>query len=146
MYFYDAFSFTWHKGIRKRFNLPVCTHCYYMALLLLLAECLPIQIQTMNRMVNFIQSNLKCNNSLDRLSCDGNPALRGIGSYMSKSFNYTLSQFKLDATTFYNMKPSYFYCIIQNQYRKELDEKLLNTVSLAKYVLNNIKNACSTFF
>ena len=64
---------------------------------------------------------------------------------MSKSFNYTLSQFKLDATTFYNMKPSYFYCIIQNHYQKRLDEKLLNTVSLAKDVLNNIENACSTF-
>ena len=93
----------------------------------------------------FIQSSLKCNNSLDRLSWEGNLALRGIGSYMSKSFNYTLSQFKLDATTFYNMKPSYFYYIIQNQYRKGLDEKILNTVSLAKDVLNNIENAGSVF-
>ena len=62
---------------------------------------------------------------------------------MSKSFNYTLSQFKLDATTFYNMKPSHFYYIILNQYRKGLDEKILNTVSLD--VLNNIENECSTF-
>ena len=66
MYFYDAFSFTWRKGLRKRFNLPVCTHCYYMTLLLA-------------------------------------------------------------------------------EYRKGLDEKILNTVSLAKDVLNNIENACSTF-
>ena len=65
---------------------------------------------------------------------------------MYKSFNYTLSQFKLDATTFYNMKPGYFYCIIHNHYQKGLDEKLLNTVSLAKDVLNNTDNACSTFF
>ena len=43
------------------------------------------------------------------------------------------------------MKPSYFYYIIQNQYRKGLDERILNTVSLAKYVLINIENACSTF-
>ena len=64
---------------------------------------------------------------------------------MSTSFNYTLSQFKHDATTFCNMKPSYLYCIIQNQYQKGLDEKLLNTVSLAKDVLNNTDNACSTF-
>ena len=54
-----------------------------------------------------------------------------------------LSHFKLVATTFYNMKPSYFYYIIQNHYQKGLDEKLLNTVSFAKDVLNNIKNACS---
>ena len=64
---------------------------------------------------------------------------------MYKSFNYTLSQFKLDATTFYNMKPGYFYCIIHNHYQKGLDEKLLNTVSLAKDVLNNTDNACSIF-
>ena len=43
------------------------------------------------------------------------------------------------------MKPSYCYYIIQNQYRKGLDEKIVKTVSLAKYVLNNIDNACSTF-
>ena len=65
---------------------------------------------------------------------------------MSNSFNYTLSQFKLAAMTFYNMKPSYFYYIIQNHYQKGLDEKLLNTVSLAKDVLNNIENMCSIFF
>ena len=64
---------------------------------------------------------------------------------MSKSFNYTLSQLKFDATTFYNMKSSYFYYIIQNHYQKGLDEKLLNTVSFAKDVLNNTENACSTF-
>ena len=43
------------------------------------------------------------------------------------------------------MKPSHFYYIIQNQYGKGLDEKILNTVSLAKDVLNNIENECSTF-
>ena len=75
----------------------------------------------------------------------GSLALRGIGSYMSKRFSYTLSHFKHDATTFCNMKPSYFYYVIQNQYQKGLGEKLLNTVSLAKYVLNKIENACSTF-
>ena len=71
---------------------------------------------------------------------------------MSKSFSYTLSQFKRDVMTFYNMKPSYFIIqnlyqayIIQNLYQKGLDGKLFNTVSLAKVVLNNIKNACSTF-
>ena len=64
---------------------------------------------------------------------------------MSKSFNYTLSQFKLDATTFCNMKPSCFYYIFQNQYQKGLDEKLLNKVSLEKDVLNNIQNVCGYF-
>ena len=61
---------------------------------------------------------------------------------MSKSFNYILSQFKLDATTFCNMKPSCFYYITQNHYQKGLYDKLLNTVSLEKDVLNNIENVC----
>ena len=60
-------------------------------------------------------------------------------------FNCTLSQFKPDATTFCNMKPSYLYYIIQNHHQKGLGEKLLHTVSLTKDVLNNIENACSTF-
>ena len=69
----------------------------------------------------------------------------GIGLYMSSSFSYTLSQFKLDATTFCNMKSNYFYYIIQNHYQKGLGEKLLNTVSLAKDVLSNTENACAIF-
>ena len=69
---------------------------------------------------------------------------------MSKSFNYqyTLSQFKLDAMTFCNIKStgSYFYYIIQNYYQKGLDEKLLNRVSLAKDVLSNkIENTYRSF-
>ena len=65
---------------------------------------------------------------------------------MSKTFNYTLSQINIDATTFCNMKSSYFDYIIDNHYQKGLDEKLLNRESLAKDVLSNIENACSTFF
>ena len=61
---------------------------------------------------------------------------------MSKSFNYTLSQFKLDATTFRNIC---FYYIFQNHYQKGLDEKLLNKVYLEKDVLNNIENVCGYF-
>ena len=64
---------------------------------------------------------------------------------MSSSFSYTLSQFKINATTFRNMKSNYFYYIIQNHYQKGLDKKLLNTISLAKDMLSDIENACSTF-
>ena len=64
---------------------------------------------------------------------------------MSKNVSYTVSQFKLDATPFCNMKSNYFYYITQNLYQKGLDVKLLNTVSLAKGVLSNIQNACCIF-
>ena len=41
----EEFYTTWPKGIRKLFNLPVCTHCNMVPLL---ADCLPIEIQIMN--------------------------------------------------------------------------------------------------
>ena len=65
---------------------------------------------------------------------------------MSKSFNYILSQFKLDATSFSSINTNYFYNLIQNHYQERLDEKLLSKVSFAKDVLYNIENACSTSF
>ena len=74
-------------------------------------------------MVRFIQSSLKCNNNLDS-------SLEPFGVLVHiclKNLSYTLSHFRHDATTFCNMKPSYFYYIIQNHYQKGLDEKLLNS-------------------
>ena len=65
---------------------------------------------------------------------------------MSKRFNYILSQFKLDATTFCNMNTNYLHHFIQKHYQEGLDEKLLNKVLFAKDVLYNIENANSTSF
>ena len=54
---------------QRQLVMSNCSSFYGLLLqLLLLAECLPIQIQIMNRMVRFIQSSLKYNNNLDRLS------------------------------------------------------------------------------
>ena len=47
----EEFYATWRKGIRKLFNLPVCTH---RNVVLLLTDCLPIQSQIINRMVRFM--------------------------------------------------------------------------------------------
>ena len=66
-------------------------------------------------------------------------ALHGSGSHMSRSFNYILSQFKVDVTTFCNMNTNYYYNIIQNHYQEGLDEKLLNKISFANDVLYNNK-------
>ena len=91
----ETFYTTWRKGIRKRFTLHGArvsgnaliylfapSDCNVMPLLV---ECLPIQIQIMNRMVRFMYSCLKCNNtSLNMLS---HLAFHGNGSHMSKRFN-----------------------------------------------------------
>ena len=95
----EKFYTVWRNGVIKLFNLPVCTHCNMVSLL---ADCLPIQIQIMKRMVRFMQSCLKCNKtSLKMLS---HLAIQGSGSYMSKSCNYILSKLKLDAITLCSMK------------------------------------------
>ena len=87
----EEFYTTWRKGIRKLFNLPVCTHCNMVPVL---SDCLPIQVQIMIRMVRFMQSCLRYNNtSLKMLS---HLALQGSGSYMSKSFKleFTVGHFQ----------------------------------------------------
>lgn len=137
----DMFYTTWRKGIRKLFNLPVCTHCNMVPLL---ADCLPIQIQIMNRMVRFMQSCLKCSNS--SLKMLSHLAFQGSGSYMSKSFNYIMSKFKLDAMTFFRMKSNQFYGMIQDHYQEGLDDELVCRVSFAKDVLHNINNVGSSSF
>ena len=85
----DEFYSTWRKSIRKLF----------IYLVVPIGICFPIQIQIiMNRIVRFMQSCFKCNNT------SFNNALSSSFSrqwfiYMSKIFNYILSHFKLDATT-----------------------------------------------
>ena len=108
----------------------------------LLADCLPIQIQIIIQMVQFMLNCLKCNNtSLKILS---HLALQGSGSYMSKSFNYILSKLKLDTMTFSSMKSNNFYEMVQDHYQEGLDEQLI--VSFTKDVLESTDNACSTSF
>ena len=87
----------------------------------------------MNRMVRFMESCLKCNNtSLKMLS---HLALQGSGSYMSKRFNYILSKLKLDAMTFSSMKLNNFYEMVQDHYEEGIDEQLIRKVPFTKYML-----------
>ena len=98
----------------------------------------------MNRMVLFMQSCLKCNNtSLKMLS---HLALQGNGSYISKRFNYILSKLKLDAMTFCSMKSNNFYEMVEDHYQEGLDEQIIRKVSFTKDMLESIDNASSTYF
>ena len=119
----EEFYTTWREGIRKLFNLSVCTHCNMVPLL---ADYLPIQIQIMVRMVRFMQSCLKCNNT--SLKMFSHLALQGDGSYMSESFNYILSKLKLDAITFCIVKSNNFYKMVQDHYQEGLDEQLISVI------------------
>ena len=98
----------------------------------------------MNRMVRFMQSCLKCNNTNVKML--SHLALQGSGSYMSKRFNYILSKLKLDAMTLCSMKSNNFYEMVQDHYEEGLNEQLIRKVSFTKYMLESIDNACSTYF
>ena len=126
----EEFYSTWRKGIRKLFNLPVCTHCNMVPLL---ADCLPIQIQIMNRMMRFMKSCLKCYNPC--LKMLSHLAQQVSGSYMFKRF---LSKLKLDAVTFCSMKSNNFYEM--DHYQEGLDEQLIRKVSFTKDVQESIDN------
>ena len=98
----------------------------------------------MIRTVRFMESCLKCNNTIFKML--SHLALQCNSSYMSKSFNYILSKFKLDAMTFCSMKSNNFYEMVQDHYQEGLDEQLIRKVSFTKDVLESIDNACSTSF
>ena len=89
----------------------------------LLTDCLPIQLQIMIRMVRFMQSCSKCNNT--NLKILSHLALQGNGSYMSKRFNYILLKLNRDVMTFCSMKSNNFYEMVQHHHQVGLDEQLM---------------------
>ena len=62
----DVFYTTWRKAIRRLFGLPRNAHCNLLPLTLV-AACLPIQSQLLNRCTNFVNSCLNSNNCILKL-------------------------------------------------------------------------------
>ena len=63
---------------------------------------------------------------------------------MSKCFNYILAQFKVDDTTFCNMKQSCFHDLFKKHYQVGLEEKPLINVSFLKDVSCHLESECDT--
>ena len=78
----DVFYTTWRKAIRRLFGLPRNAHCN---LLPLVAACLPIHSQLLNRCANFLNSCLNSNNCILKLL--SSLALQGSGSQMANNCN-----------------------------------------------------------
>ena len=57
-----VFYTTWRKAIRRLFGLPRNAHCNMLPLV---AACLPIQSQLLNRCANFVNSCLNSNTSIE---------------------------------------------------------------------------------
>ena len=78
----EVFYTTWRKAIRRLFGLPRNAHCN---LLPLVAACLTIQSQLLNRCANFVNSCLNSNNCILKLL--SSLALQGSGSQMANNCN-----------------------------------------------------------
>ena len=52
----DRLSISWRKSIRKAINIPVRTHSVY---LLLICECLPLNVQLELRVMSFFYERFK---------------------------------------------------------------------------------------
>ena len=68
--------------MRRLFGLPRNTHCNILPIL---AGCLPIQSQLLNRYANFIHSSLHSSNPVVRMLA--HMAVQGSGSVMSRICN-----------------------------------------------------------
>lgn len=135
----EKFYTTWRKAIRKLFGLPDHTHCN---LLPSIAECMPIQVQLINRMTRFISSCLSDNNRTVQLLSQ--LALRGSGSNMSKSINFIMSKYRMDPLCFtseVNMYTEKF----RKAYYTEVNEKLRVETSLIRDILADLHDADFTF-
>ena len=78
----DVFYTTWRKAIIRLFGLPRNAHCN---LLPLVAACLPILGQLLNRCANFVNSYLNSNNCILKLL--SSLALQGSVSQMANNCN-----------------------------------------------------------
>ena len=68
--------------MRRLFGLPRNTHCNILPIL---AGCLPIQSQLLNRYANFMHSSLHSSNPVVRMLA--HMAVQGSGSVMSRNCN-----------------------------------------------------------
>ena len=88
----DVFYTTWRKAIRRLFGLPRNAHCNILPLV---AACLPIQSQLLNRCANFVNSCLNSNNSILKLL--SSLALQGSGSQMANNCNLIKFVYRIDS-------------------------------------------------
>ena len=124
------FYTTWRKVIRRLFGLPRNAHCNLLALV---ADCLPIQNQLLNRCANFVNSCLNSNNSILKLL--SNLVLQGSGSQMANNCNLIKSVYRIDSNGIVTGSSTVFRYIARNVYFGGLDAKLLERAKLLSDIL-----------
>ena len=121
----DTFYTTWRKAIRRLFGLPRNAHCN---LLPLVAACLPIQSQLLNRCANFVNSCLNSNNCILKLL--SSLALQGSGSQMASNCNLIKYVYRINSNNIITGSSSVFRHLARNVYFAGLDAELLERAEL----------------
>ena len=121
----DTFYTTWRKAIRRLFGLPRNAHCN---LLPLVAACLPIQSQLLNRCANFVNSCLNSNNCILKLL--SSLALQGSGSQMASNCNLIKYVYRINSNSIITGSSSVFRHLARNVYFAGLDVELLERAEL----------------
>ena len=124
------FYTTWRKAIRRLFGLPRNAHCNILPLV---AACLPIQSQLLNRCANFLNSCPSSNNSI--LKVLASLALQGSGSQMANNCHLIKSVYRIDSNGIVTGSSTVFRYIARNVYFVGLDVKLLERTGILRYVL-----------
>ena len=126
----DVFYTTWRKAIRRLFRLPRNAHCNMLPLV---AACLPIQSQLLNRCANFVNSCLNSNNSIFKLL--SSLALQGSGSQMGNNCNLIKSVYRIDSYGIVTGSSTVFRRIARYVYFAGLDAELLEMAGILREVL-----------
>ena len=134
----SSFFTSWRIAMRKVLCLPYRTHCN---LLPLIAGCAPVEVQILNRIVKFICSGIKSDNTV--LKVLSTLALNGSMSNVSKSCTYIMAKYGLSSSAFHVYSNSLFHQLFQNVYREDLSEDLLANASLIRDVLGSRETVSS---
>ena len=128
----DVFYTTWRKAIIRLFGLPSNAHCNVLPLV---AACLPIQSQLLNRCENFLNSCLNSNNSILKVKLLSSLALQNSGSQMANNCNLIKSVYRIDYNGIVTGSSTVFRHIARSVYFAGLDVELLERAGLLREVL-----------
>ena len=128
----NVFYTTWRKALRRLFGLPRNTHCNILPIL---AGCLPIQSQLLNRYANFMHSSLHSSNPVVRVLA--HMAVQGSGSVMSRNCNLLQQVYNINSYNVVNGGCSLFKSRAYLIYNAEMVDNVLVRVCFLRDTLRS---------
>ena len=125
----------WRKAMRSLFGLPINTHCNILPIL---AGCLPIHSQLLNRFANCMHSSLRSSNPIVRMLA--HMATEGSGSVMSHSCNLLQHVYNIDSYDVVNGRCSLFKSRAYFIYNAEMVDDVLVRVRFLRDTLRSIRS------